>query len=109
MDQDHCRDLHGTVWQRGDPIHITTPAMQTPTTKGNETPSYLPYLQQGGYEVIDSTHGVVPTFRYRELKKHFRKSCPPRGGRYIFTSCKPIMKEVPLVNALALIKETISG
>ena len=75
------KDIHGTIWQEGDPLHLVEPVLKAPSLKGFEIPSYAPFLR-------------------REVG---------RGGGYVCTSSKPIMREVPVANAVALIDETVSG
>jgi uroporphyrinogen decarboxylase len=76
IDQDHYRDLHGTIWHRGHPVYITKPAMDTASMKGFEIPSYVPYLDQDKSDVIDTTHSVVRTFRFKQLEEHLREHRP---------------------------------
>lgn len=37
-------DVHGSIWQEGDPEHLVRPALSEPSLKGFTIPSYLPYL-----------------------------------------------------------------
>ena len=89
-EQDHYRDLHGTIWQRGNPIHITVPALAEPVLTGYDIPSYVPYLHRDESEIIDFTHGVVPTFRFADLEEQLRKT---RGEAFTVVSCGPGLLE----------------
>lgn len=90
IDEDHYHDLHGTVWQRGSPIHVTEPALGEPTLAGYGIPSYLPYLHEKNSQVIDTTHGVVPTFRFEELESRLLAD---RGEAFTVVSYGPGLLE----------------
>ena len=57
------------------------------------------------------TQRLLPFGTPEEIRAEVRrlKREVGRAGGYVFTSSKPIMREVPVENAVALIEEAVSG
>ena len=62
------RDLHGTVWQEGNPLHMVEPGLKSPDLQGYEIPSYLPYVRDVQAGAFDPSHGIVPGFDFQSAR-----------------------------------------
>ena len=65
------RDIHGTVWKQGNPVHIVKPALAEPELRGYSIPDYTVHLKNNAGERIDYSHGVVPAFGYDQFAARF--------------------------------------
>ena len=55
------RDIHGTEWQEGDPLHLASPALKEPSLQGYDIPSYVPYLMEPQPSRVGETAGILPS------------------------------------------------
>ena len=67
LEQDVYRDIHGTVWRKGNPIHIVKPALAEPDMRGYSIPGYTAYLAAGPGARIDHSHRIIPAYGYDDL------------------------------------------
>jgi uroporphyrinogen decarboxylase len=66
------RDIHGTVWQEGHPLHIVEPALKAPSLEHYDIPDYLPLLMSAADEPFDASHGIVPCFGFEQMDDYLR-------------------------------------
>ena len=45
--EDRFLDVHGSLWQVGDPVHLVVPALKEPDLAGFTIPSYVPFIRRG--------------------------------------------------------------
>ncbi len=76
LEPDVYRDLHGTIWKKGNPLHIVRPALAEPRMGSYAIPHYSLSPQQGSPDFINHSHGVIPSFTYDE----FAAGCAPDAG-----------------------------
>lgn len=65
------RDAHGTIWKKGNPVHIQTPALAGPNLRGYEIPDYTALLDRGNCDNINHSHGIIPAFTCRGFVSAF--------------------------------------
>ena len=71
LEADTYRDAHGTIWKKGNPVHILKPALAEPNLRGYDVPDYTALLHGGGPEHINHSHGIIPSFTYGEFASRF--------------------------------------
>lgn len=61
-------DVHGTLWQKGDPVHIVRPALSEPKLEGFNIPSYKPYLECSATPA-GGVHSILPMLGLADARR----------------------------------------
>jgi uroporphyrinogen decarboxylase len=69
VDDVHYRDVHGTLWARGEAAHIVRPALTQPSLRGFDIPSYVPYLERAASEGADGRHSILPLLSWADTRR----------------------------------------
>ncbi len=46
VDETRFADIHGTIWQEGEPLHLVEPVLKDPSLSGFKVPHYAPYVRK---------------------------------------------------------------
>lgn len=76
LDGDRFRDIYGTIWQRGDPVHVVEPALREPTLRGFRVPSFAPYLRTCPSEDTGGRHTIIPLLSWADAQALLARSTP---------------------------------
>ncbi|HUV08588.1 MAG TPA: uroporphyrinogen decarboxylase family protein [Spirochaetia bacterium] len=77
---DRFRDIHGSVWQEGDPLHLVEPVLKEPSLKGFEVPSYAPFVRGAAERKQSGSWFGRPQVSFEESRKRFEEA-----GDRVFT------------------------
>jgi uroporphyrinogen decarboxylase len=61
-------DVHGTIWQKGNPVHVVESPLKDPSLKGFTIPSYVPYVR-GSRTKLGGDHAILPLLSFDDARK----------------------------------------
>ncbi len=62
------RDIHGSIWQSGEPAHIVKPALELPSVRGFSIPDYIPFLRNSKTPST-TQHEQLPSLGYEDARR----------------------------------------
>ena len=68
------RDIHGTVWRTGTPLHILRPGLSESDIGRYSIPEYASFLELENPEYINHSHNVIPSYTHREFQATFSEN-----------------------------------
>lgn len=69
IDDQRFADIHGTIWQEGDPVHVVEPALKEPGLRSLAVPSYVPYLHESRSPEPGSRHSILPLLSLEDTRQ----------------------------------------
>ncbi len=72
IDENHYRDVHGSVWKRGETPHIIRPVLEKPRLEGFSIPDYTPFLHQA-VTPPENIHEPLPKLGFNDARALIEK------------------------------------
>jgi uroporphyrinogen decarboxylase len=61
-------DIHGTIWQKGNPVHVVESPLKKPSLAGFSIPSYAPYVR-ASRTGESGAHAIIPQLSFDDARK----------------------------------------
>lgn len=69
LDDTRFVDLLGSVWEEGNPVHLTQPVLRDPTLAGFELPPFGPLVRTCTAKAHGGPHAILPMLTFEEARR----------------------------------------
>jgi len=69
IDANHYKDVFGTVWQTGDPVHVVQPVLKEPSLQHLSVRSFVPFARSCGSQDLKGRHCILPTLGWEDTRQ----------------------------------------